>query len=292
MKILITGASGFVGMNLCSNLKKTEHTIIGTVHNKPIDGIINIKCDCTQLEDIKKAVSGCDQVFMLATKTYGAGIMKSNPTSLITDNIIMNANTLQACFEMKVKKVLVLSSATVYQESYKPLAEEDLDLNLPPYSLYEGVGWVKRYTEQLCNFYAHQGLNVVVVRPTNLYGPQDKYEEGSHFIPAIIKRMLEKQNPLVIWGKGNSIKNLIYIDDFIRDILKVMKYHNSPDPINLCGDYLYSVRDIVKEICKYGDKTIPIIYDDSKPDAVPFRGILRNKFDSLYGKESYTTLQF
>jgi GDP-L-fucose synthase len=262
-KILVTGASGFVGRNLFDLIQKDEILF----HTQ------DVKC-----------------VFMTATKTYGAGIMTKSPEALVTDNIIMNANTLDACYKNKVKKVLFISSSCVYQEAYRPLTEDELDLNKPPYPLYEGVGWVKRYTEQLCKFYSGLGMICVSVRPTNIYGKYDKYDKGAHFIPAIIKRWLENPEKLEVWGKGNSIKNLIYIDDFIRDILKVFVGYDSPEPLNLCSDMKYSIDQIVKAIRDVTTKQTDYIYDETKPDSIPYRAISRNKFDSLLGWEQYTTI--
>ena len=289
-RILITGASGFVGRNLYNTLKEKDCNVVGTYFTKPIDEMI--KCDITNFKEIRKLVEGADQVYMLATKTYGAGVMATHPEGLVRENIIMNANTLQACYEAKVRKVLYLSSSTVYQEAFHPLEESELDLNSEPFHLYKGVGWVKRYTEKLCEFYSDIGMPIVVVRPTNIYGIYDKYEEGkSHFIPAIIKRVLEGQNPLIVWGKGKSIKDVVYVDDFVRDIITVMKSHNYVEPLNLCSGELYTIETICRAIINETDKVgIPIIFDETKPDSIPYRAISRNKFDSLYGKNTYIKL--
>jgi len=290
-KSLVVGASGFIGRNLFELLKKNNVNVVGTYCSTKTSDFIH--CDHTNINESRLAVDGMDCVFLLAAKTYGANVMKNNPTDLVTDSLIMNANILQACYEKKVKKVFYLSSGTIYQESYKSLTEEDLDLNKDPYPLYQGVGWVKRYTEQLCKFYSQLGLQINIVRPTDIYGPYERYEEGkSHFIPATIKKVLEGQNPLIVWGNGYSIKDVIYIDDFLRDCLKVFMYHNSIEPLNICSMQEYTIRDIVNTILQISGKTyeIEVKYDTTKPSSIPYRRISRNKFDSLYGKESYITL--
>lgn len=288
-RICITGASGFVGRNLCNFLKSQDLNVIGTCFSKPSNDLI--QCDLTKYEEVEKIVDGIDYVFMIATKTYGAGVVKENPCALVRENLYLNANTLEACYRKKVKKVLFISSSTVYQESNYLLAEEDLDLNKPTFSLYEGVGGVKRYSEQLCKFYSTLGLKVNIVRPTNIYGTLDHFDDKTaHFIPAVTRRIVERQNPLVIWGKGNVIKNLIYIDDFIRDVLKIFTQYDGIDPFNICSNEYYSVRQIVNTILDICNYNIEPIYDPAKPDAIPYRGLLRTKFDSIFGKEQYTTL--
>jgi GDP-L-fucose synthase len=283
-KILVIGASGFVGRNLYYNLLNNGIDVIGTYCSNKKESLIH--CDCTDLSKVRETISGIDYVFMLAAKTYGANVMKNNPTSLVTDTIIMNANVLQACYEEKVEKVFYLSSSTVYQEAYHPIEESELDLNKEPFDLYKGVGWVKRYTEKLCEFYNSLGLNIVIARPTNIYGPGDKYNEGSHFIPAVIKRAIECDGNLVIWGRGNSIKNIIYIDDLIKDIITLTVNHNSVEPINICSDSNLTIRTIVSCIVDIvnNHRIKEIIYDYSKPESIPYRVISKNKFESLYGK--------
>lgn len=288
-KILCTGASGFVGRNLYEFLKSQDLNVTGTYNSNGFKGLKYLDLTSKGIMDFFK-IHKFKYVFMAATKTYGAGIMAKSPEALVTDNIIMNANTLDACFKNNVKKVLFISSSCVYQEAYHALTEDELDLNKPPYKLYEGVGWVKRYTEQLCKFYSGLGMPCVAVRPTNIYGKYDKYGEGAHFIPSIIKRYLEVQNPLQIWGKGHSFKNLIYINDFIRDILKVFVGYDSPEPLNLCSDNYHSIKEIVDKITTLKKGYIDIVYDPTKPDSIPYRAISRNKFDSILGKEEYTDL--
>lgn len=288
-KVFISGASGFVGSNLYEKMMEYGANVIGTYFTKRSNGLT--RCDLTDYRQVEKLLKGVDYVFMIAAKTYGAGVLKNNPTAMVRDTITMDANVLEASLKCKVKKVLYISSSTVYQESYNILSEDDLDLNKNPYKTYMGVGHVKRYLERLCEFYSQLGLPVLILRPTNIYGPKDKYEDGkSHFIPAIIKRVLERQNPLKVWGSGNSVKNLIYIDDFIRDMLKVFVNCNKFDIFNICSNNYYSIKEIVLEILKHIDKDREMVFDKTKPDSIPFRGISHNKLDFLYGKESYLSL--
>jgi len=292
-KVLITGASGFIGRNLFEKMKELEADVIGTRFKNMTYMSDLTYCDLTdykQIDNIIK-VKKIDYVFMVAARTYGARVLKEEPTAMVRDTITMDANVLEASRIHKVKKVSYISSSTVYQESYNTLSENDLDWNKNPYHVYMGVGWVKRYIEKLCEFYSQIGLPTVVVRPTNVYGKYDKYEEGkSHFVPAIIKRVLEGQNPLQVWGTGYAVKDLIYVDDFIRDLLKVFVHCDKFDVFNICYGEDYTIKEIVQEIVKIIDSTRTIIFDPSKPDSIPFKSVTRNKLDSLYGKESYTSL--
>jgi nucleoside-diphosphate-sugar epimerase len=288
-KILITGASGLIGRNLFELFQKNNLNVIGTYYKKPVKDLTY--CDLTDLEQVKQIVKDVRYIFLLAAKTYGAEMMKTNPSALVADTIAMNTNVLEAVKGMNIKKIMFVSSSVVYQESFKPLAEEDLDLNKNPYPLYMGVGWVKRYLEKICEFYSQLGLPINIVRPTSIIGKYDKYEEGkSHFVPAIIKRVVEKQSPLKIWGNGNDIKNLLDIDDFIRDMLKVFISYNGVDPFNLCSDEQVTVKEVVDIVLQEANYLIEPIYDITKPTSIPYKSLIRNKFDSIFGKEEYTPL--
>jgi len=289
-KILVTGASGFVGRNLFEALKRKGCDVVGTRYTRDVPELKY--CDLTSYPETMAALDGIEYVIMVATKSYGAKICSTNPCSMVREGIIMNANLLDACYRKGVKKVMFISSSVVYQHSYKPLEEYDLDLNQPPYSMYMGVGWVKRYTEQLCEFYNRLGMKINIVRPTNIYGRYDKLEEEkSHFVPAIIQRTIRKDNPFLVWGSGNNQKDLIYIDDFIRDILLVFDNYNNVEPVNICSGELHSIREIVKEILDIGQHRVIPVYDITKPDSVPYKCILKNKFDSLFGKQDYISLR-
>lgn len=289
MKIVITGASGFVGFNLYRHLKSsTDHDIIGTFNSNQKEGMVH--CDCMDINDIIKVTHEADIVFMLATKTFGVGIMATRPELMVRENIIMNANTIEACRINGVSRVIYLSSSTVYQESYKPLEESNLDLNIDPYHTYMGVAWVKRYTEKLCQFYSGLGLSIGIIRPTYIYGPYDKIGVGSHFLPAIVKRAIEENNCLTVWGNGYAKKNCIYIDDMVLALEKIMSHKNS-DIFNFCSSEVYSIRQIVERILNICGKKIDVFYDESKPEAIPYRHLIRNKFDSTFGPIKETPIE-
>jgi len=286
-KILVTGASGLLGRNLFEFLKGQGLNVVGTYFSKNVEGLTY--CDLTDLQQVKNIVKDVKYIFLLAAKTYGAGVMKDNPTALVTDTVAMNTNVLEAVKGTDIKKIMFVSSSVVYQDSFKPLQESDLDLNQDPYPLYMGVGWVKRYLEKVCEFYSQLGLPINIVRPTSIYGKYDKYEEGkSHFVPAIIKRVLEKQDPLIIWGTGKDIKSLIYVDDIIRDMLKIFMNYDGVDAFNLCSDELMTVNDVVNNVIYYISHNSKPIYDITKPGSIPYKSLVRNKLDSILGKENYT----
>jgi len=292
-RYLILGGSGFIGRNICEFLRAKGHDVVGTSFSNSNS---DWKLDLTsyiQIESLLK-LGSFDYVIMAAAKTYGIDISAKTPEAMVRENIIMNVNTLDACLKAGIKKVLFISSSTVYQDlKYSEvLKEEQLDLNKDPYFLYQGVGWVKRYTEQLCKFYYSRGLKSVVVRPTNIYGKYDSYREGtSHFIPAIVKRALNKEDPFKVWGTGNVQKDYIHVDDFIRDSMDLFEIYNTPDPVNICSGRVYKVKeavDIILQECKHDVRPH---YDITKLDSPALRILSKIKFKSILGLRNYIPLE-
>lgn len=293
-KVLVCGASGMTGRNLFELFKNMNIDVYGTQLSKGFDDLETV--DLTDKNRVDALISGIrpDFVFICAAKTYNMAVCKKDPQSMVLPNISMVGNTLESCLNNDVKRVLYISSATVYQPSYKVLAEEDLDLNQEPHDVYLGVGWMKRYAEKLCKFYSSIGLQTVVVRPTNIYGRYDKNDDSvSHVVPALIQRALRREDPFVVYGNGRSVKDFIYVMDFVEDLATVMALHSTPDPINICSGELISIRDVVRLIIKNTGLSLShdIKYTSTKHDAVPFRGISNQKFLALFGNKSYTKFE-
>jgi GDP-L-fucose synthase len=302
-KVLICGASGMTGHNLFDLMKMLGAEVHGTClsrqcyyqDNMPmfeaVDLSQEVECDEFFVD------SRYDYVFICCAQTYNAQMCVENPQAMVLPNIQMVGNILRNCLETGVKRVLYVSSATVYQPSYKVMSEEDLDLNADPNQLYMGVGWAKRYMEQMCRFYHELGLECVVVRPTNIYGRYDKTNEKiNHVIPALIMRALRKEDPFRVYGNGRAIKNFIHANDFVRDLAKVMAFYKTPDPINLCSDQEVSINEVVDHIIAHVRALDPkyqpqIIHTSQAVDRVPYRALSRKKFDALFGKDEYKPIK-
>jgi GDP-L-fucose synthase len=298
-KVLVCGASGMTGHNLYDYLQAECSEVTGTCLNNNdyyTDGSpMFISVDFTDKDKADKFFSNkkFDLAFICCAQTYNAQMCIENPQSMVLPNIQMVSNILENCLRTGVKRVLYISSATVYQPSFKCLSEEDLDLNKEPNPLYAGVGWAKRYMEKLCEFYSGLGLDVVVVRPTNIYGRYDKTDSKyCHVIPALVMRALSKPREFVVYGNGMAVKNFIYVNDFVRDLLRIMESYKTPDPINLCSDEEISIEHVVYNILRNFRGYHPrVIFTSKEVDQVPYRGISRSKCDALFGKMPYKSIE-
>ena len=295
-KILVAGGSGFIGTNLTKKLLELEGQVrIADIRKPQIkDSLIEyFNCDLTQKKDCQRAVENIDFVFMMAANTSGAAIMEKTPLVHVTPNIIMNSLMLESAYEANVKKFLFHSSNTVYPVMDSPAKENDMKYG-DIFSKYYFVAWMKQFSEVLCEMYTKikKPMQTIVVRPGNVYGPYDDFEwETSHVIPALIRKVVERQNPIEVWGDGNDIKDFIYVDDLVEGDILAMEKMNSFEPINIASGRSCTVKQVLEEIIKVENyQEVEIIFDDSKPTMIPKRLIDISKAKEKLGFEPKISL--
>ena len=298
--VLVAGGTGFVGVNLINRLLSLGANVRATIHRKdpviPDERIEYVRCDLTRMEDCKKVVSDRDYVFLCAASTSGAAVIQSTPLVHVTPNIVMNSQMLEAAYFAKVKKFVWLSSNAAYPPSGdRPVKEEEL-LDGDPYETYFGVAWMKRYTEILCRMYSEKLKNpmtTVVLRPSNIYGPYDDFDFAtSHVMAAQIRKVIERHDPIEVWGTGNDVRDLIYIDDFIDAMILATEKIETYNPINIALGKGYSVKEILQiilEVDGYTDAKIKL--NPSKPSMIPIRLIDTTKAEKLLGFKAKTDIR-
>lgn len=283
-KVLVAGGAGFVGTNLILKLLEQEAIVRATIHKKSPQiknsKVEFIKVDLSKASDCQKITEGMNYVFMCAANTSGAAVIENTPLAHVTPNVIMNSLMLEAAHKAGVKKFLFISSNTVYPLTDYPVKETDVNYSL--YEKYFPVAWMKLFTEKMCEMYSTKIKNpmmCVVVRPGNIYGPYDDFGwEGSHVIPALIRKVIERHQPLEVWGNGKDIKDFIYVEDLVEGLILAMEKINQFDQINIGGGKPITIRDVLKAIFKADNfKNPEIIFNSSKPTMIPIRLININK---------------
>jgi GDP-L-fucose synthase len=287
--LLITGGSGFVGINLLQKLSKLKQYKITATYfkSKKFNRFKNVKYIKADLEKKKICIEICkkiDIIIMCAANSSGAKDINDNPLLHLNSNLRMNINMLESAYYRNVKKFIFISSNTVYPFSNSHVSEKDAKFKF--YKKYFIVGWMKRFSEVLCDMYTNKlkkKLITVIVRPGNLYGPYDKFNEAkSKVIPSLIKKVVDKQNPIIVWGTGNDLKDFLYIDDFIRSIIKILKLVNRYEIINLASGKGITVRKILYKLIKLEKlNKHKIFFDKLKPSMIPKRLISIKKAKRL-----------
>jgi GDP-L-fucose synthase len=286
--VLVAGVTGFIGTNLAARLVAMGAKVRGVSWQRELgavhDGVEGMRADLTLKDDCRRAVESMEYVFMCAACTSGAAVITSTPLAHVTPNVMMNAQVLDAAYAAGVKKLLFVSSGAAYPDTaHRPVTEEEMFAG-DPSDVYFGPAWMKRYAEVLCRTYATKltpPMATVVVRPSNAYGPHDKFDFAtSHVTAALIRRVVERHRPIEVWGTGDDVRDLLYIDDLIDGMLAAFHRDEPHLVVNLASGRGYPVREILRTLLEVDGYTdADVRFDPTKPRTIPIR-----LFDTSYAK--------
>lgn len=299
-KALIAGGTGFIGANLALRLLAEGCQVHSTLHRRPPvvqePSVEYVQADLTLMDDCRRVVEGMDYVFMCAANSSGAAVMSATPLVHVTPNVVMNAQLMDAAYSAHVKKYLFISSSAAYPPSDdRPVQEDEMFVG-DPYDSYYSVGWMKRYAEILCLIYA-QRLNppmpTVVVRPSNAYGPHDDFDFAtSHMMAASIRRVVERHSPIEVWGTGNAVRDLIYIDDLIDGMVTAFERTDRYAAVNIALGEGHTVKQVLQTIIEVDGYTdADVRFDPTKPSTIPVRLIDIARAKAELGFEAKTGLR-
>lgn len=296
-KVLVAGGSGFIGTHLTEALFRLGAQVRSTFHSKRprqiIESIEYVKADLLRAEDCLSVTKDVDFVFMCAANSSGAAVMERTPLAHLTPNLIMNTQMLASAYENSISRFCFISSNTVYPLT--DYAVKESDARYVYYDKYFIVGWMKRFSEIMCEMYSNHiksPMQTVTIRPGNLYGPFDKFnEKESKVVAALIRRAIEKENPFTVWGDGLDIKDFLYISDFIEGLLLAFEKAEDFEPINIASGKPVAIRDLIKVVLEVTNHTSTSVeFDLSKPTMIPKRMIDVSKMRELTGWQPKTDL--
>jgi len=295
--VLVAGASGLIGGHAVRELLRRGAKVVATVHRSPPaveDPRIEYRrVDLTKASDCEAAVWGCQFVILAAANTSGAMAMRDNPVAHVTENLLINSQTLEASWRAGVERVLYVSSSTVYPLLDHPRKEDEGFLG-DPYPVYFGVGWMKRYTEKMCAFYQQRfGMKAAIIRPTNVYGPGDKFDpERSHVLPALIRRAVDGEDPLEVWGDGSATRDFIYVSDLVDALLLTLERETTGSPVNIGSGRLTPIRECFDLVLKLtGRRETRVAYAADMPTTIPKQWVDVSRARQILGFEPRVTLE-
>ena len=241
-----------------------------------------------------------DQVYLAAAKVGGIHANNTYPAEFVYQNLMMEANIIDAAFRNGVKKLLFLGSSCIYPKlAPQPMREDalltsTLEPTNEPYAIAKiaGIKLCESYNRQYAQSH---GVDYRSVMPTNLYGPGDNYHpENSHVIPALIRRFheakLNNAPSVAIWGTGTPKREFLYVDDMAAACVHVMNLdkttydqHTQPmlSHINVgCGEDI-TIRQVAEAIGKTVGYQGEITFDPTKPDGTPRKLMDNSRLNAL-----------
>ena len=273
MKILVCGATGFIGRNMAEQLaSRDDMEVVGVYHNRPpfdYPGLSWVEGDLTQPDDIKRCLKGVDVIIQSAATTSGSKDIVSRPYIHVTDNAVMNSLLFRIAFEQQIKHVVFFSCTVMYPSRDTALTEEDFDANQPLHPRYFGVGHTKLYIEKMCEFFAQiSNTRFTAIRHSNIYGPHDKFDlERSHVFGATITKVLSAQDGRIsVWGTGEEARDLLYVDDLVECVEAAITRQKVAFGLYNCGSgQAVAIKDLVQQIVKLSGRSLNIEHDLSQP---------------------------
>jgi GDP-L-fucose synthase len=296
-KILILGATGFVGRNLAERLYKEGYTNLRNHgFTRKLEGFgESVQGDLRDDKFVEEIMKGVDVVYHCAASTSNAVDTIYAPLLHVTPNVIINALTMEKAYKEGVKKFIFLSSSTIYPESGERAVCETDNIYESIYKTYFPVGWMKRYAEVLCKMYSEILINpmqTVIVRPANLYGPHDKYDlDKCHVTPASIIKIATRLNPIPVWGDGTEIRDLLYVEDFCEALQLIMEKEDAHEIYNVGSNKGYSVNEVIEYLKEIEGLESPIDYVNNKAPMIPKRLIDSYKIFYTLGWEAKTSIK-
>lgn len=295
-KVFVAGHNGMVGSAICRNLKDQKETRVITASKKDLD--------LTNQKQVKEFFSSnsFDEVYIAAAKVGGIFANNNFPADFIYQNLMIQTNIINECFNNKVSKLLFLGSSCIYPRlAEQPMKEASLlsgylEPTNEPYAIAKIAGI------KLCESYNRQfGTDYRCIMPTNLYGPGDNYHsENSHVIPALIRRFYEAslagEEEVKVWGTGSVFREFLYVDDMASASIHLMNLDydeliskTSPmlSHINIGSGREHTIKEVAETIAKVTQFKGKIVWDISKPDGPPRKLLDSSLIKSLGWQPSY-----
>jgi len=303
MKVLVTGACGFIGSHLVNYLKRKGYYVIAVDIKPESECFLKLEADEVYQKDLREwsswrtlAEKGLDYIYHLAANMGGIGYITSVGAPIMRDNTMMNIYALEACRKFDVKRIFYSSSACVYPnyKQTKPIVEPLKESDAYPADPNEYYGWEKLYMEKLMEAYSRDyGLDVRIARFHNIYGPYGAYKGGKEKAPAALCRkvaMAPDGGSIVIWGDGKQTRSFLYIDDCVRGVDMLME-SDYDQPLNIGSDRLVAIDELAQMIIKVSGKNLKIEHDLSKPQGVRGRNADLTLVTKVLGWEPKISLE-
>jgi len=268
---LVTGGTGLIGRQVVKILCDAEADVKIVSLDSGItvdDRASHFIGDLTDFNCCKEITVDVDYVFHIAGIKGSVQVTKEKPASFFVPLIMMNTNILEACRLNEVEKVVYTSSVGAYSSA--EVFKEDENLEGEPMDMFPG--WAKRMAEKQVEAYAIQyGMeNIAIVRPANIYGPGDNFDpKNAMVIPTLMHRIHSKEDPVVVWGDGSTIRDFAYSVDVAEGIIQALHYGTNGKFVNLGSGEEVTIKELVETLHSFINFNYE--FDTTKPHGFPKR---------------------
>lgn len=280
-KIYIAGHRGMVGASIARRLRSLGYHHLIERRSNELD-LRNQAAVQAFMQEQRP-----DYVFVAAAKVGGIHANNTYRAEFLYDNLIMEANLIDAAYQSGVTKLMFLGSSCIYPKfAEQPLKEDSLlsgylEPTNEPYAIAKIAGI------KLCETYREQyGADFISAMPTNLYGPGDNYDlNNSHVLPAMIRKFHEAKEDghrtVTLWGDGSPMREFLHTDDLAEALVFLMENYSEKQFINVG----YGSDVTIKELAELIQKTVghegEVEWDSSKPNGTPRKLMDSSKLRSL-----------
>ena len=299
-KIYVAGHGGLVGSAIRRKLNS--------------DGYKNLllparrELDLTRRDDVMRYFSMTKPEFVILAAAKVGGIHANNayPADFIRDNLLIQCNVIDACFQHGVQRLLFLGSSCIYpRDCPQPIREEymltgPLESTNRPYALAKIAG-----IEQCWAYNRQHGTQYLAAMPTNLYGVGDNFDlQNSHVLPALLRKVAiaraTQQKQIVVWGSGTPRREFLYSDDLAQACILLLNLPQTqfqtlllvdqPPLINIGVGEDVTIRELAETICRVLEYDGELVFDAAKPDGTPRKLLDVTRMHAL-GWRARTSLQ-
>lgn len=268
-KIYVAGHRGMVGSAIVRLLEQSGYKNLLTRTSSELD----LRDQQSVIDFFAKEQP--EYVFLAAAKVGGILANHTNRAEFIYDNLMIQANVIEAAYRNDVKKLLFLGSSCIYPKmAPQPLKEEYLLSGyLEPTNQSYAIAKIAGI--EMCNAYrAQYGCNFISAMPTNLYGPNDNYDPAtSHVLPALLRKIMtakeQQRSSITLWGTGTPRREFLHADDMASACLFLMDKYNDPRQVNIGSGEDISILELARLIARIVGYRGEIVTDPTQPDGTP-----------------------
>ncbi len=293
-RVLVTGGAGFIGSHLVEELVKdgakvrvADNVERGRMENLEavMKNIEFMKLDLRDPENARKACNQVEMVFNLAAKVTGIEYNRTHQADMFENNMLLQQIPLNAAHSQGAPRFIQVSTACIYPHDSKVPTPESEGERGEPEPTNAGYGWAKRIGEKLATWYSREtDMEIGIVRPFNAYGPRDYYDTAtSHVIPALIKKVMDGNNPVEVWGSGNQKRVFVHARDFATGLKLLGEKYVVPEPVNLGHDDMVSIKELLELIQEITGIKNPPFFNTDMPEGYPERAADTTKLKEVTG---------